>query len=134
MAVYHFNKQKKDFLMQDRNAQCFKYVLHGDLLVSLRNPDYALAPSLLWQFRGTSSELIGGIMLKRFVKLDSKYTGLEKRSSIGIGAYFRNRDAAILCIQLQWKDQLAISMSYDVNVSRLSQGSNARGGTELVLR
>jgi type IX secretion system PorP/SprF family membrane protein len=134
IAVYHFNKSRQSFLVSDNNAHYFKYVLHGDLLVSLRDPDYALAPSLLWQLRGSSSELTGGMMLKRYMKIDSKYTGLVKRSSIGIGGYVRNRDAAIVSLQLQWKDQLAISMSYDFNVSRLRQGSHARGGTELVLR
>jgi type IX secretion system PorP/SprF family membrane protein len=134
IAVYHFNKQRKEFLTANPNAQYFKYVLHSDLLASLSNPDYALAPSFLWQLCGSSNELIAGIMIKRYMKIDSKYTGLVKRSSIGLGAYFRNRDAAIVSIQLQWKDQLAITMSYDLNVSRLREGSNARGGSELSLR
>lgn len=134
IAVYHFNKPDQSFLLSDNNAQYFKYVLHGDVLFSLRDPDYALAPSFLWQLRGSSNELIGGMMLKRYVKIDSKYTGLVKRSNISIGAYFRNRDAAIVCVQLQWKDQLAIAMSYDLNVSRLRQGSKARGASELLLR
>jgi type IX secretion system PorP/SprF family membrane protein len=134
LAVYHFNKPKQSFLISDRNAQFFKYVLHGDLLFSLRNPDYALAPSFMFQLRGSSNELVGGLMLKRYISMNSKYTGLVKRSSLGIGAYYRNRDAAVLSVVLQWKDQLSICMSYDLNMSRLRRASNARGGTELTMR
>lgn len=134
LAVYHFNKPKQNFLTSDGNAQFFKYVLHGDLLASLPNPDYAIAPSFIFQLRGSSNELMAGLMLKRYVNMNSKYTGLVKRSSIGNGGYFRNRDAAVLSVMLQWKEQLSICMSYDLNVSRLRTGSNSRGASELTMR
>ncbi len=132
-SAYHLNKPQS-FLVNGGNEQSIKYVTHGDLLVSLTNPDFAIAPSFLVQLRGSSTEVNAGTLLKRYVKLDSKYTGLVKRSSLGIGVYYRNHDAAILCMALEIKEQCVIGMSYDLNLSRLTKGTNARGGVELTLK
>jgi len=132
-SVYHLNRPQGIF-QNTRPERSLKYVTHGDLLVSLTDPDFALAPSFLVQMRGSSIEILAGTLLKRYVKLDSKYTGLVKRSSLGIGIYYRNKDAAIFCMNIEIKEQCIIGMSYDLNVSRLTKGTNARGGVELTLK
>ena len=132
-AIYHLSKGQS-FLINGKSERSFKWVLHGDLLASLSNPDFAIAPSYLLQFRGSSQEIIAGMLLKRYIRVDSKYTGIVKRSSIGAGLYYRNRDAVILNIALDIKEQYTIGFSYDVNTSRLSKGTNARGGFELNMR
>jgi len=132
-SMYHLNK-RQSYLIKGKNDRSVKYVLHGDLLLGLPNPDFAIAPSYLFQFRGSSSELLAGMLVKRYIKMNSKYTGIIKRSSFGFGFYYRNKDAAILSMQIEIKEQLNIGMSYDINVSRLKTGTNARGGFELTMR
>jgi len=133
-SLYHLSKQKQSFLLSSKNDNSLKYVLHGDMLLSLPNPDFAIAPSYLLQFRGTSSEILAGMIVKRFVRMDSKYTGIVKRSYFGVGVFYRNNDAAILYLSVEIKEQLNIGVSYDLNVSRLNKGTNARGGFELTMR
>lgn len=133
LSIYHLNKSKQDFILSGKTAKFFKYVAHADVQVSLRNPDYALGPSFMFQQRGASAELVAGTMVKRYLNLNSKYTGLVKRSSIGIGTYYRYHDAVIISLAIQWKDQLSACLSYDLNVSRLRAGSGTRGGSELTL-
>ena len=72
-------------------------------------------------------------MVKYYFSENSKYTGLIKRSSIGFGAYYRNKDAMILSTLIEF-GQYAIGYSYDLNISRLANASNGRGGSEISLR
>lgn len=132
-SVYHLNKPQQGFIAQGK-ASFLKFVLHGNLLVSLRNPDYSVAPSGLFQFTGSSKELLLGMLIKRYIKMDSKYTGYVKRSSVGLGIAFRNQDAIILESLFELKEQYALGISYDFNFSKLVKGTNARGGVELTLR
>lgn len=132
-SFYHISKDKS-FLTSGRRDANMKFVVHGDLLVSLTNPDFAIAPSFIFQMRGVSKEVLAGFLLKRYIKIDSKYTGIIKRSSLGAGVYYRNNDAAILYVALELKEQCVIGVSYDINISRLTTGTNARGGFELTMR
>ena len=133
-SLYHLSTQKQSFLMSNKNDNALKYVFHGDMLLSLPNPDFAIQPSYLLQFRGTSNEIMAGMIVKRFFKMDSKYTGIVKRSYFGVGVYYRNNDAAILYLSTEIKEQINIGISYDLNVSKLNVGTNARGGFELTMR
>ncbi|WP_317896839.1 PorP/SprF family type IX secretion system membrane protein [Aurantibacillus circumpalustris] len=133
-SLYHLSKPRPNFLTNAIGDRSLKYVFHGDLLLGLPNPDYAIAPSYLLQFRGKSNELLLGMLVKRYFKIDSKYTGIIKRSAIGFGAYYRNKDAAIISITIEIKEQFYIGVSYDLNVSKLKTGTNARGGFELTLK
>lgn len=133
-SIYHINQSDGNFLLNGKSDLYLKYVMHGDLLVSLPNPDFAIAPSYIIQLSGPSNELLVGLLVKRYFDIDSKYTGLIKRSSFGFGTYYRNNDAIILNTLLEIKEQWAIGVSYDINVSRLVRGTNARGGFELTLR
>lgn len=133
-SVYHINKPKHNFLVLGKNERSMKYVAHGDLVLTMSNPDWAIAPAYLLQFRGKSKELLGGMMLRRYIDMSSKYTGIIKRSYLGFGLYYRNQDAAIVNMALELKEQLTIGIGYDLNVSRLSKSTNSRGGFELTMR
>lgn len=76
---------------------------------------------------------MAGTMFKYYIKDDSKYTGFLKRSSIGIGAYYRTGDAVITSILIK-TGRFALGFSYDVNTSKLATVSNAKGGFEVSLR
>ncbi|MDF2437819.1 MAG: hypothetical protein K0Q95_2195 [Bacteroidota bacterium] len=132
-SLYHFNQPKQKFLVDTRERLSMKYVLHGDFLVGIPNTNVALAPSYIAEIQAPSTEIVGGMMVKYYFSQDSKYTGYLKRSAVGLGAYYRNRDAMIFSFLLEYQ-QYAIGVSYDLNTSKLKTASTGRGGPEVFIR
>lgn len=131
-SMFHVNQPKLRYL--SNNERLFmKYVFHGNILIGIPNSYFGIAPSWLFQFQGPSKELMAGIMFKYYIKDDSRYTGFIKRSSIGIGAYYRNSDALIASVLIE-TGRYAIGLSYDINLSGLTKVSKAQGGPEITLR
>lgn len=133
VGVFHINRPKQKFLVGTNEKLFSKYVVHGKLLMGIPHSNVGLAPSIICQLQGSSKEIIGGLMIKYFLKDDSKYTGYIKRSSIGLGVYYRAKDAVIANILIEM-GQYAIGFSYDINTSNLSKVSTLRGGPEIMLR
>ncbi len=132
-AVFHINRPKQKFLVGTNERLFSKYVVHGKLLMGIPHSNVGLAPSIIYQVQGPTKELIGGLMVKYYLKDDSKYTGYIKRSSIGLGVYYRAKDAVIANILIEM-GQYSIGFSYDINTSNLSKVSTLRGGPEIMLR
>ncbi|PBQ33137.1 hypothetical protein CNR22_15560 [Sphingobacteriaceae bacterium] len=132
-ATYHLNQPKQHFL-NSSNLLYRRYVIHGDLLSSFPGSQLAIAPSFLAQFQGSAQEIQAGAMLKYFTNGASKYTGIVKRNVLGCGLYYRNKDAVIVALLLEWQETYAVGLSYDFNVSRLVAASSSRGGFEITLR
>ena len=63
----------------------------------------------------------------------SKITGIKKGSSFAFGVLYRVNDAVIPTFEME-KGNLLLGVSYDMNVSKLSQTSRLRGGIEMSLR
>jgi type IX secretion system PorP/SprF family membrane protein len=133
-SLYHINKPQLKYLNTNKNLQYFKYVFYGDFLFTIENSNVALLPTYLFQFQGSSKELLGGISLKYYLDNNSKYTGIIKRSSINYGIYYRSKDAVILNVLYERHEQYAIGLSYDLNLSQLASISKGRGGVEIMLR
>jgi type IX secretion system PorP/SprF family membrane protein len=132
-SVYHVNKPKQKFLVGTNEKLFSKYILHGNFLVGIPNSNIGIAPSYLLQFQGPTNEFIGGLMMKYYMKDDSKYTGYIHKSSIDLGIYYRYKDAVIAAVLLEM-GRYTIGISYDVNVSGLTKVSTLRGGPEIMLR
>jgi type IX secretion system PorP/SprF family membrane protein len=133
VSVYHINKPKQNFLVGTDEKLYSKYNLHGRLLYGVPHTSIGLAPSIFCQFQGSQKEIVTGMMFKYYIKHDSKYTGFVRKSSIGLGAYYRSNDAVIISFLLEI-GQLAFGLSYDLNVSGLTKASTLRGGPEVTIR
>lgn len=133
-SVYHLNKPSQKYLTTSKDLLSSKYVLHGDFLFDISNSSLAIAPTYLFQFQGATKELLAGLMFKYYLNNNSKYTGLVKRSSLNYGVYYRSNDAIIVNLMIEQREQYAIGLSYDINVSSLTSASMARGGMEITLR
>lgn len=134
ISVYHVNRPSQKYLTVSKDQLYSKYVLHGDFLFDLTKSKLGLAPSYLIQFQGSNKEILAGMLVKYYMNIDSKYTGIIKRNTLSYGAYYRNNDAAILHVMLEWQEQYAIGLSYDANISGLKSASFTRGGMEISLR
>lgn len=132
-SAYHINRPKQKFMGGQNERLYRKYVFHGNILIGIPNTMFAIVPSWLAQVQGPSKEIIAGTMVKYYVKDDSKYTGIIKRSSIGLGVYYRNSDAVIASVLIE-TGRYSIGVSYDINASGLTTASKARGGFEINLK
>ncbi|MES2515663.1 MAG: PorP/SprF family type IX secretion system membrane protein [Bacteroidota bacterium] len=132
-SAYHLTRPQQNFTNGEYDRLYRKYVFHGNLLFGLPNTLIAIAPTWLVQMQGPSKEIMAGMMIKYYIKDDSKYTGFLKRSSLGVGVNYRNVDAIIPTVLFE-SGRFAIGYSYDLNISRLAKASNGKGGSEITLR
>jgi type IX secretion system PorP/SprF family membrane protein len=129
-GVWHLAAPNIAFNGTDAVAR--RYSFHGDALIGLSNTPLALLPAVMYQYQQTG-ELMVGSLLRYTVKEASRYTGFVSSSSVALGAYWRNRDAVALAAQLQWSNY-SLGLSYDANISSLSNSTNGRGGFEITFR
>lgn len=133
VAMYHINKPKQKFLETTNERLNAKYILHADILFGIRHTNVAILPSFLTEIQGKSLEMIEGLMVKYYFKENSKYTGIIKKSGLGLGVSYRNRDAVILSALLEYENY-AVGVSYDINTSKLVNATKGRGGPEIFIR
>jgi len=132
-SAFHLTRPQQNFMNGESDRLYRKYVFHGNLLFGIPNSLIGIAPTWLIEMQGPSKKIMAGMMVKYYIKDDSKYTGFLKRSSIGIGANYRTGDAIVTTILVE-VGRFAIGYSYDINISKLANASNGRGGSEITLR
>jgi len=133
VAMFHINKPREKFLTTTDERMFSKFVVHGTVLFGIPHSNVGIMPSFMLQFQGPQKEILVGAMVKYYLKNDSKYTGYIRRSSFGLGAYYRNQDALIVSALFEL-GQYAIGLSYDLNTSGLTKVSTLRGGPEITVR
>ena len=77
--------------------------------------------------QGSFTEIIGGALISW--KLDDME---DTKYILHAGAFLRWKDALIPDVKLECKP-LAVSVSYDANISQLTPASGGRGGFEIAL-
>ena len=79
-------------------------------------------------------EIVAGMTVKYFTTESTKFTGVKKTTAWDFGLFYRNTDAIITQIMLEYEEQYAFGFSYDINISSLRHASRYRGGPEFVIR
>ncbi|MCC7301986.1 MAG: PorP/SprF family type IX secretion system membrane protein [Bacteroidia bacterium] len=110
-----------------------KYVGHFWMSKGIKNSRLALQPSVLFFMQGPQTELNFGLDVKYQVKENSKVTGYEKGTSVYLGLHHRLMDAVVINAMYEY-DSFTVGLSYDVNVSELTNATFGRGGLEVALR
>lgn len=95
--------------------------------------DRALKPLLFAHLQGPMLEITGGALVRNALGQVSKITGIRKGSGFSYGLYYRFKDALIPVVEFE-KENLAIGLSYDINISKLTPASQLRGGVEVSIR
>ena len=133
LGAFHLTRPNQNFTSGEKDRLYRKYVFHGSLLFGIPNSKIGIAPSWICQVQGSSKEIMAGMILKYYIKDNSKYTGILKQSSIGIGSYYRTGDAVVPTLLIE-TGRFALGFSYDINTSKLASASSAKGGFEITLR
>lgn len=117
-----------------------KYVLNGG--ISFQTSDYqrlTFFGDIFYQSSGKSSAagtsagqqqvlMLGGFLTTDLVQYDT-----EDKKTFSVGAIYRLNDAIAPAIKFDLNKNLSAGLSYDVNISKLTVASGAKGGFELTL-
>lgn len=133
IAMFHVHKPDYSFLGDGSENLYRKFVIHGNSLFGIAHSRISVIPGFQYKIQGGARELVFGSSIRYRIMEDSHFTGFVTGSSLSLGFYYRNRDAVILTSLLQFGGY-GIGISYDLNVSDLTQASNGRGGLEIALR
>lgn len=124
-AYHHFNHPKSSFFNDAKVAVQPKLVFNADVKFAL---DESLSTTFYNDFvkQGGFTEAVNGVLLG--YKLGA-YSD-KPDAVLKAGGFLRWGDAIIPVVQLE-RRALSFSLSYDVNLSRLSQTTHGRGGYEM---
>ena len=124
IALFHINTPNQSFLGKKDIYLDKKFVFYSNNTLELWDKT-ALLPSVLYMRQGKYQELTFGARLS-FIKerrpLDYKATN--------IGFLVRHKDAIIPIFGIDYKSY-NFGISYDINISKLRNASESRGGLEL---
>lgn len=129
ISFFHINNPNDTYFNDAVEGLRMRPLIHGELEFGL-NHGYRLIPRVMhmWTTRSENT-LLGANLHKELQNLpiEELYAGLLYRDGFG-----RNGDALIPIIGLRYKT-VDVGLSYDVNVSELSAGSNQKGTLEFSL-
>jgi type IX secretion system PorP/SprF family membrane protein len=126
-AYHHFNKATKVSFYGTPNYEMIpKWVASGGLRMTIS--DYAFF-TLMGDYskQGNFTEILGGALYS--FRLDDIE---DPKYILHGGAFLRWKDALIPVVKLEFKP-MAVSISYDANISQLKSASRGRGGFEVAL-
>ncbi len=132
ISVSHVNSPNTGFY-QVVDKRAIRYVFHFSCSYGIKNTNMQISPLLLYERQGSAQIIYGGTFIKYKLQESSKYTDNLLSKSISIGGFLRGGDAAVVAAQFEF-GQIAFGVSYDINISSLSNVSSGHGGFEISLR
>lgn len=132
-SVSHVNQPALTFLQGSDEKMDMRISVHGRAQIGVEGSNMAFVPSMLFQMQGTQKEIVPGLMVRYQLREQSKYTGFINDAYLSVGGHFRVGDAVIIHALIELND-LALGISYDLNVSNLTLASSGKGGFEIALR
>lgn len=128
IAYHHFNKPKSSFYNSYNVTVQPKWVYSADVKFSVNETSFLTIYNDHTR-QGSYTETLSGMMYGLNV---GAYTE-NPDYTLQAGAFLRWGDAVIPTLQLDYRP-FTVSLSYDVNTSRLATSSYGRGGFELSLK
>jgi type IX secretion system PorP/SprF family membrane protein len=128
VAYHHFNKPKNSFYDNYNVTVQPKWVYSADIKLAINESSFVTVYNDHVQ-QGSYSETLSGMLYGLNI---GPYTE-SPDYTLQAGAFLRWGDAVIPTIQMEYRPFTA-SLSYDVNISRLTTTSYGRGGFELSLK
>lgn len=132
ISVSHVNSPRTGFYqLVDKRA--IRYLFHFGFSYGIKNTNIQILPLLLYERQGPAQIIYGGTFIKYKLQESSKYTDNLLSKSISIGGFYRGGDAAVVAAQCEL-GQISFGISYDINISSLTNVSSGRGGFEISLK
>lgn len=133
VSFFHFGIPSATFDENSTEKLNLKYVVYGSMEVGQSNSNLTFIPQVYWTAQGKLNELMLGNKFRYLLQEGSHFTGLRSSSALGLGVYYRLRDAIIASFNVDYGN-FSVGFSYDFNISSLTPASNMRGGAEVYLK
>ena len=127
IALFHLTKPNRSFFNDNNVSLNRKLTLFANSEIKC-NKEIDLLPSVYTEFQGVYREVLLGSAC-RYIFNDNK----KDYKTALFGLYTRVGDALIIMVGSEFKNT-CLTLSYDVNYSKLHVASNLRGGFEIALR
>lgn len=131
VSINHIQSTNLKYYNIDDQSLYRKITVHGLAEKRLKNSETSFIPSFLYRRQGSSQELIYGCMIKHQLD-EKKFQGNILETAFQMGAFHRYGDAFIFAARFSYM-HFSVGVSYDVNVSKLSEASKYKGGLEFSL-
>ena len=133
VSLFHINQPRLYYYETSDERLYSKWVVHGGINYYKRNTNMTYTPSFIYFRQGSLQELTFGSIFRYRLREASRYTGYYEENAICFGIWYRFKDALIPCIRYEYGGKYFIEVSYDTNISDLTNASHARGGFEISL-
>jgi type IX secretion system PorP/SprF family membrane protein len=133
VAMAHFNKPDQSLLKIKSDNLDYKFTIHGGAEYNIKDSRISILPQFMFVKQGAANEFIIGSLVKYRLGSEAKYGDGGGYYAIYLGGYVRARDAAILNMRLDYKQNISLGISYDFTTSNLSTATYGKGGLELSL-
>ncbi|PKR80681.1 hypothetical protein CW751_07885 [Brumimicrobium salinarum] len=133
LGAFHLTRPNYSFLQGGNDKLDMRFSAHIESEFFLKNSKLSLLPAIYFQRQGTHQEVYFGTYLNYHIVPASSRTSLVKSFSIAYGPFYRFGDAFVNKLLIVF-DSYSLGVSYDINISSLTQASKGRGGIEFMLR
>lgn len=132
IGAYHLTRPNYSYLQGGKDDLAMRFIGFVDADFSL-NERWGMMPAIYYQRQGSHQEILVGTYFKYNIYKASSRTNFIDRFFIAYGAFYRVNDAFVNKLLIDFKGY-ALGISYDINLSSLTQASKGRGGMEFVFR
>lgn len=133
LSMVHPSAPLQKFYAGSKERQYRRIALHSTLRKDIEGTKLGVVPSLLFMLEGPAMEIFLGSFIRYKLNEGTKVTNFYSETAISAGLFYRFKDAISPQVQLELGD-IAFGISYDINVSSLSQAQRSAGGLELSIR
>jgi type IX secretion system PorP/SprF family membrane protein len=132
-GAFHLNNPVQEFGPGSKSKMPARYTAALTSVLDMEDTKFTLSPALVYQMQANYRELYFGTYLKFRMSTGTKVTGVKTQNAIGVGLFYRNKDAIVTKLICDLGD-LSIGVAYDANVSGYRQATKGVGGFEISLR
>ena len=133
LSMYHMNAPKQGFFKKQYQS-AYRFNMHGELVYLAPKANIGFSPSFNVAMQGSTFFITAGSFVTYYFSENSKYTGLNKRSSMALGAFYRQGNTFSFQCIYEKSEQYALGICYGVSVSEINVVSKGNAGFELLLR
>jgi len=132
-SMYHLTQPRSGFLKQKQRGE-YRMNVHGELFYLASKSNLGYSPSFNVSMQGNALYVAAGSFINYYFSENSKYTGLNKRSSLSAGAFYKTGQLFSFSLMYEKSEQYAVALCYDASFSQINLVAQGRAGFELLLR
>ena len=129
ISAFHLNQPDIGIYGTDKMKIRYNGFAKMDFVLASK---FSLQPVAYYARQGTLQEINAGTLL-RYSLSEQNMAGTSKTKTIAFGLFYRYGDSIYPVMNFEWGNWLA-GLSYDMNISNLSEFTQSKGGFEVCLK